>query len=378
MILSRSPQAFRGNQHQSADWVLVGCHWARPMDSESQSIPRIPTAFCMQAVARLSILEWIHFSEDAMRSVRSCLSIIFPLVVIALLLATPARAAMVLQGYNPQLHDRFNNDPSFVGNPYNWSGVGRSDFDSAARWGTLISPSFIVTASHFRIRNGDTVRFYGTNDPNGPVEVGSVVQSIILTQDGQPGSPLPSDVTLLRLNSPVTNTAYYPILNLPSNKGYLNQTIYTFGQAAGTSVTSQRLGRNQIEAVIPNFQASATSSNDVFLFDYDNPGGVGADESYVQRFDSGAPSFIIVNGQPALVGLHWFMYDMDDFGGLHGIGSGDSLISSFVDELNAAMASTGSSETVSVLTAIPEPSSFLVVLVSANGVALCSRRRRAA
>jgi len=58
-----------------------------------------------------------------MRLVRSCLSIIFLLVVISLLSASPARAAMVLQGYDPQLHDRFNNDPSFIGNPYNWSGI---------------------------------------------------------------------------------------------------------------------------------------------------------------------------------------------------------------------------------------------------------------
>lgn len=323
--------------------------------------------------------EGIHFSEDTMRSVRSYLSIIFPLVVIALLSATPAKAALVVQGYNADLHDRFNNNPSFIGNPYDWSGVGRRNVDSGSRWGTLISPSFLVTATHFPVTG--TVRFYGTNDPNGPFAERSVAQSIILTQAGQPGTPLISDITLIRLNAPVANTAYYPILNLPSNSGYLNQTIFTFGQAAGTSVTSQRLGRNQIEAVIPNAEVRVNGidyRNDVFLFDYDNPGGVGADESYVQSGDSGAPSFIIVNGQPALVGLHWFQYTTQNFGGIYGFGSGDSLISSFVDELNDAMAGTGSSERVTVLTAVPEPSSWLVVLAATGSFALVSRRRRVA
>jgi len=250
--------------------------------------------------------------------------------------------------------------------------------DSGSRWGTLISPSFLVTATHFPVTG--TVRFYGTNDPNGPFEERSVAQSITLTQDGQPGTPLPSDITLIRLNAPVTDAAFYPILNLPSNSGYLNQTIYTFGQAEGTSVTSQRLGRNQIDAVIPNLEFRDNTDNDyrndVFLFDYDNPGGVGADESWVRGGDSGAPSFIIVNGQPALVGLHSFRYTAESFGGIYGFGSGDSLISSFVDELNEAMASTGSSERVTVLTAVPEPSCLLVVLAATGSLALVSRRRR--
>ncbi len=43
----------------------------------------------------------------------------------------PARADLLVRGYDTNLHDRFNNNAQFIGNPYDWSGVARS---SGGRW----------------------------------------------------------------------------------------------------------------------------------------------------------------------------------------------------------------------------------------------------
>src|SRR5690349_5493775 len=78
--------------------------------------------------------------------------------IIVLLAVCPsiARAALTVQGYSAQtagMYDRFLNDPSFIGSGYNWSGVGRgintiSNADVGS-WGTMISPSYFISANHF-------------------------------------------------------------------------------------------------------------------------------------------------------------------------------------------------------------------------------------
>ena len=45
------------------------------------------------------------------------------------------------QGSSPA-NDRFLNSPSFIGAPYNWSGVGLSNGGS---WATMISPTYFVS-----------------------------------------------------------------------------------------------------------------------------------------------------------------------------------------------------------------------------------------
>ena len=43
--------------------------------------------------------------------------------------ANCAAAALTVQGYTPATagqYDRFENDPSFIGNGFDWSGVGRT------------------------------------------------------------------------------------------------------------------------------------------------------------------------------------------------------------------------------------------------------------
>jgi hypothetical protein len=292
-----------------------------------------------------------------------CFAILFPD-------CPTAWSALTIQNYDAAEHDRFANNASFIGNGFNWGGVGRT----SGSWGTLISPTFILTATH--AAGSGPIRFYTSNDPNGGFVQRNIVENITLTQAG---SDKPSDLTLSRLDSAVTGVDFFPILDLPSSAQYINQEIFVFGLSnTGDPFTNVRVGRNNIDEILPLFSHpnlnGGNSKNDVFTFDFDNPGGVGADEARVEGGDSGSSSFVIANGTPALVGIHWFQYDATDFAGGK-LGSGDTFVSSFVDEINAAIAATGSLEQVLLITAVPEPSTVLLVSASLSG-ALCSGRTR--
>ena len=62
---------------------------------------------------------------------------------------------------------------------------------------------------------------------------------------------------------------------------------------------------------------------------------MGADECYLIGGDSGGPSFTVVGGAPALVGIHWFNEWTNPQTNL--IASGDSFASYYIDQINAAM-----------------------------------------
>ena len=282
-----------------------------------------------------------------------------------------AWSALTIQNYNSTQHDRFANNANFIGSGFDWGGVGRT----SGSWGTLISPTFVLTATH--AAGSGPIRFYTSNDPNAGYVERNIVENITITQAG---SDKPSDLTLSRLDSAVSGVDFFPILDLPTSAQYLNQTLFVFGlSTSGDPYTNVRLGRNQIDDVLPLFSHpnlnGGNSKNDVFTYDFDNPGGLGADEARIEGGDSGGSSFVIANGKLALVGIHWFQYDENDFGGGK-LGSGDTLVSSFVNELNAAIAATGSFEQVQTITAVPEPSTMFLISASL-GAALWHRRTRA-
>lgn len=247
--------------------------------------------------------------------------------------ATVASAAMILQSHVPQRHDRFH-DPSdpakaFLGDPHDFSGVGRN-----LRWATMVSPSYFVSAAHFRPADGSTLYFYTTNDPaetphSRTVESGRRIAG--------------SDLWLGRLTQPVgPQIEHYPILSLPERSDYDDRQIYTFGLSVGrfsATPTTVRLGRNHID---PGSIAPVTEGeppNQVtgisYLFDFDDPGGAGSDESYLQSGDSGGPSFILHNGAPALVGVHWFIWEDEANPSIYG--SGDTFLPEYLAEIDAAM-----------------------------------------
>ncbi len=283
------------------------------------------------------VLGW----PDALRNLPMTSSARLLLVVLFALPAHFVSAAMTLQLYAPEKHDRFYtpaepSDPekAFIGDPYDWSGVGVRHY-GWYEWATMISPQYFLSADHFHPSDGSRVRFYHTNDGDGSYEEHYVESGV---QIGD------TDLWLGKLETPVSsNVAYYPILSLPRNPLYNNIELFTFGKADSTdAMNNTRVGRNEID---PNMYfetevekpTGGYSTGFTYYFDFDDSGGMEDDESYLQRHDSGAPSFVIYNGLPALTGIHWFIWEDDEDPSI--VGSADSFVRPYVDEINAAMAS---------------------------------------
>ena len=257
-------------------------------------------------------------------------------VALSLLTVAPAaRATITLRNPQPLMHDRFENDPSFIGAAYDFSGVGRVDITGlGSKWVTMISPSYFLSAKHWHPANGATVKFHHTNDPGGDSEQHTVLSGVQIPD---------SDVWLGKLSSPVSSdVAKYPLLDLEDDHGpprydysaYDGLEIFTFGLSVdwgqGTA-TTVRLGKNEINPGDYDSDPGASMFGEYYLFEYDNP-GLGDAESYLQNGDSGGPSFHVYEGQPALTGIHWFKDDHPtrDY-------SGDSFLKPYVAEIQAAM-----------------------------------------
>lgn len=269
--------------------------------------------------------------------------------------ASVAAAAMTVQSFAPEKHERFYNLPdpakAFIGDPHDWSGVGRS-----SRWATMISPSYFLSADHHHPPLG-SLYFYLSNDPTGPVETRTIAsgQQIAGTDLwlGQLASPVSSDV------------AKYPVLLLPDHSDYDDLEIFTFGQSdSAVPETNVRLGRNNIDPdSFDSYGESPGSIGIVYTYDFDNPGGLGDDESYLQTGDSGGPSFAIYQGAPALVGIHWFIDDEPDVDF-----SGDTFVPDYIGQINAAMVGEQ-------LTVVPAPGTAVLLALAAAAWLIFSRKR---
>ena len=129
-----------------------------------------------------------------------------------------ARSALTIQNYNSTQHDRFAYNANFIGNGFNWCGVGRT----SGSWGTLISPTFVLTATH--AAGAGPIRFYTSNDPNGGYVQRNIIQNIAITQSG---SNKPSDLTLSRLDSAVSGVDFFPIIDLIAANADISKRVAT-------------------------------------------------------------------------------------------------------------------------------------------------------
>ena len=128
-----------------------------------------------------------------------------PAVVAAVLLALGAQvcrsaADMTVADYSPNVNDRFNNSPDFLGAAYNFSGVGYvATSQGPVAWATMISPQYFISATHFYPGlggSGPTVlTFHSTNNPNTGIYTATV-------ETGYPVYDLQGNPSDLRLGRP--------------------------------------------------------------------------------------------------------------------------------------------------------------------------------
>jgi hypothetical protein len=198
-----------------------------------------------------------------------------------LVLTSVSYADLWVQGYSANLHNRFyvGADRTFIGQGYDWSGVGQN-----GTWATMVSPTYFVSANHYHPAGGSTLTFYEGNTTNHPHAY--TVDSTFAANSG--------DLFLGRLTSPIPasdHVGYYPILKLSSDSQYAGQEIFVYG-------VPNRVGRNRITAVF------GTKEMEYEYNTYGNPATVGADEAYLASGDSGAPSFTVYGSALTLLGTH--------------------------------------------------------------------------
>jgi hypothetical protein len=325
------------------------------------------------------------------------------LALLSLLLAgAPAGRAGVIVDHTPNAfdprYDRFvsgyptapvpNTSTSFIGLPYDLSGIGWRD-SAPIQSISLVSPRHFIGNFHVGYQVGEKLDFY---DPVANVVRRYTVQNIRRMSTTIGTQTLPSDVALGTLTADPTGVTTIPIpasdhVNFfaVAAAAVVGAPMLNYGQnpayGAGNLV---HLGRNNITTIEPTTLTPNSPPNppqDLTMaatYDYTptNPG-----EFYLIGGDSGGPSFIPFNSTMiALVGGHLGVSNPTT-NPQPGDESVDSYLPFYISEINSFMAQdtdtthpNGYSLTV---TAVPEPGSLVLIGMAATAfVAVCRWRSR--
>lgn len=282
--------------------------------------------------------------------------------------------ALIINGENAIDNYRFvsgypgspvpNTDPNFFGYGYDLSGVGWNP-SSSNRSYTMISDEYFLFATHYP--PGSQVSFY--SPVNGVVTY--AVDSTFYLEYPQQVAPnhLKSDLAVGRLQislNPADGLTWYPILDLPTIADYLglNLLVYGWSAAIGTGVIDE-IGTINLykDNGTPTISSDDSIGSDAFqdtiamvFIQGANPG-----EALLESGDSGSPSFVVWNGELALVGTHSAVSDPPDKINF------DTFIPAYLNALYTAGVD---------FTTVPEPGSALLVLTGGLIVCLMGRKRR--
>jgi hypothetical protein len=282
-------------------------------------------------------------------------------------------ADLQILNFDPTRNDRFNGSSNFIANGFDLSSVGKdvttaNDYvnnSDGQRWATLISPSFALSANHFTPQVGDSLTFMGGNSAGSPSVTDTV--SHLFNIDGPN-----SDLELIQLTNPINNPNIHFAPIVADNPAALNGILmYVYGQ-------SNRVGQNNIDPGSFQMFTNVQGSNPGFGYTYTyNPNSSNPNEAMLQAGDSGGPSFVVSNGQFALVGTHWFNFTGTDANGNPIMGSGDTYDPHYIADINTAIAGTGSTEHVTVV-GVPEPASLILIGIGGPSLFAILRRRKSA
>lgn len=230
---------------------------------------------------------------------------------------------VVVANFSAPTNTRFEGDPSFIGNPYDWSGVGRvsvsADGSTNKEWATLIGENYFMSANHFKPSTGDTITFASGNLPGSPTFNYTVAGGF-----GVAGTDLWIGYTEEAMNASLKR---YNITNTPANTltelGLSGSELFMNGDnitgGAGT-LASTVVGTNEAESWLEEGSSSfstpsvtinlpsAANFDQLITFrniDGDTSNTFTTHEAQVQSGDSGSPLFKVSGGDLEIVGIAW-------------------------------------------------------------------------
>ncbi len=240
--------------------------------------------------------------------------------------------ALQIRSYSAARHDRFTGFPGspvvngsawFDGSQY--SGVGWV-VTEPNRQLALVSPRYVITASHYPLTTGTQIRFVSTS---GSLVTATVASTSIIIKSGQP-----TDLTVGRLTAPITGVGVNPLpyLNLPAENHYAttDQRVFGFNSSGGNHPV---VGQGTIKD-FDDFSFFGTTTRMSYFLHIDASGS--EDDCFFTVGDSGSPSLAITRNGPALVGTHSLVGDEPGF--RYSI---DSHIPHYIPEINAILAADG-------------------------------------
>lgn len=237
---------------------------------------------------------------------------VFRIILLGLLCSLNGARALVIDGFSAALNNRFANDPAFIADDYDLSGVGRS---SDGRWGTLVSRNVFVSANHFRPGINSTLRFYQTNDSGGTF----VERSVSSGQRLGVG-----DVWVGVLDNPVPNG--YAVYDFATEDAadtaafaatpYAAQLALMVGLSSTITdtFTDVAVGFNVMDGFVADITVSNISTTDDSVFLVDNQvadGNYVTYETIVQGGDSGSPLLFKSGSSVTIVGTGFYVSDSD-------------------------------------------------------------------
>ncbi len=240
-----------------------------------------------------------------------------------LLISALGVRALVVEGYDPAVNDRFskgypnapvpNDSPKFLGKGLDWSGVGWWKKDAQYSVTLLSSRNFAYTA-HEAPQMGDAITFLGRDGHLHDYHVAKL-QLVELGKQGDKTVYADTGVgSFVETVAADDQVAHYPVAF--SEKGiepFIGKKLLMYGHMA-------RVGTNEI---VEGIMIEGIASE----YNFDTSGltaGMGKSEVG----DSGSPAFIVLDGKLALVGTHW----KEDT---------DSMVSGIIPGMNALMAADG-------------------------------------